>query len=100
MSESENESSEDRDYEPTAEHQSRNYFSLEYMKRVVEFLDDKDPSTGKRKHKWTAVKRRFRRVPNPQCIARFRKYLEVGGTHQQRFEMIDTYVYDKFEDAR
>lgn len=87
-------------YEPIDEHKLQNHFSLDYMKRVVEFFDEINPSTGKRRRKWTTVKRRFRRVPNPQCIARFRTYIESGGSKRQKLEIIDTYVYDRFEDAR
>ena len=54
------------------------------MKRVVEFFDEINPSTGKRKRKWSTVKQRFRRALDPQCIARFLKYIESGGKQQQK----------------
>ena len=39
----------------------RNEFSIEYMTNVVNFFDEKD-STGKRKHSYRSVQRRFKRV--------------------------------------
>ena len=39
----------------------RNEFSIEYMTNVVNFFDEKD-STGKRKHSYRSVQRRFERV--------------------------------------
>ena len=90
----------DRDHEPIDPYKLHNHFSLYYMKRVVEFFDEINPSTGKRKRKWLTVKRRIRHVPDPQCIARFRKYIEAAGTQQQKMEMADKYVHDRFEHAR
>ena len=90
----------DTDFESIDEHNLQNHFSLDFMKHVVDYYDEKDPITGKRKRKWETVKHRFRRVPNPKCIARFRKYIEAGGTKKQKMDDVDTYVYDQFEHAR
>ncbi|CAF2902010.1 unnamed protein product [Rotaria sp. Silwood2] len=90
----------DTDYEPIDEYNLQNHFSLDYMKRVVDYYDEINPITGKRKRKWRTVKHSFQRVPNPQCIARFRKYIEAGGTKQQKVDNVDIYVYDQFEHAR
>lgn len=81
-------------------YQVRNNVSFEYMKRLVEYFDDNDLLTRKPKRDWTTVKHYFRRVLTSQCIARFRKVLKVNSTHQQKFDMIDTSVHDRFEDAR
>ncbi|CAF0921229.1 unnamed protein product [Adineta steineri] len=91
---------EDDDYKPIDEQNLHNYFSLDYMKRVVECFDEINPTTGKRRRKWKTIKHLFRRVPNPKCIARFRKYIEAGGTRKEKMENIDVYVYDQFEHAR
>ena len=90
----------DRDYESIDPYKPHNHFLLDYMKGVVEFFDEINPSTGKRKRKWSTVKRCFRRVPDLQCIARFPKYREADDTQQQKIEMIDKYVYDRFEHTR
>jgi len=92
--------SKDDNYEPANDHDLRNHFSLEYMKRAVHFYDEMDPITGKRKRKWRTLQHNFRRIPDPTYIARFRKYIEVGGTKEQKLRMVDTYVYDQFENAR
>ena len=42
----------------------------------------------------------FRRIPNPQYITRFRKYVEAGGTKQQKIDDIDSYIYHQLESAR
>jgi hypothetical protein len=52
------------------------------MKRVVDFSDEIDPITGKRRRKWRGVKHIIQRVPNPSTIARFRKYIKAVGTKQ------------------
>ncbi|CAF4677345.1 unnamed protein product, partial [Rotaria sp. Silwood2] len=90
----------DTDYEPIDEYNLQNHFSVDYMKRVVDYYDEINPITGKRKRKWRTVKHRFKRVPNPQCIVRFRKYIEAGGTKQQKVDNVDIYVYDQFGHAR
>ncbi|CAF1071767.1 unnamed protein product [Rotaria sordida] len=90
----------DTDYELIDEYNLQNHFSLDYMKRVVDYYDEINPITGKRKRKWQTVKHRFQRVPNPQCITRFRKYIEAGGTKKQKMDDVDIYVYDQFEHAR
>ena len=89
-----------RNYEPIGPYKLRNHFSLDYMNGVIEFFDGINPSIGKRKRKWSTVKRCFLRVSDPQCIAYFRKYIEAGRTQQRKIEMIDNYVYDRFEHAR
>ena len=35
------------------------HFSLEYMKNAVDYFDEKDPLTGKRKRSWSSVQHRF-----------------------------------------
>lgn len=57
----------------------REDFSLDYMKRAVEYFDETDATTGQRKRNWCSVKHMFRRIPNPQYICRFRKYIGAGG---------------------
>ena len=54
----------DRDYEPIDPYKLHNHFSPNYMKHVVEFFDEINPSTGKRKRKWSTVKRQLRHVPD------------------------------------
>lgn len=78
-------------------HQS---FSLEYMQEVVDYFDEKDPMTGKRKRKWKTVKHRFMAVPCRQYISRFRHYLATNGNKRQKLDTIDSGVYDCFEKAR
>ncbi|CAF1257375.1 unnamed protein product [Didymodactylos carnosus] len=91
---------EDTDYELIDENNLQNHFSLDYMKCVVDFYDEINPVTGKRKRKWQTVKHNFQLVPNAHCIARFRKYIEAGGTKKQKIDDVDIYVYDQFEHAR
>ncbi|CAF2891492.1 unnamed protein product [Rotaria sp. Silwood2] len=57
-----------------------NQYSLEYMDKAVQFYDEKNSKTGKRKHSWNMFHRYFRRVPNRGYIKHFRKYLASGGT--------------------
>lgn len=75
-------------------------FSLDYMTRAVDFYDEINPQTGKRKRRWETVKHNFRRIPHQNYLARFRQYLEKHGTKKQKLEKVDDYVYDMFERAR
>jgi hypothetical protein len=75
-------------------------FSLDYMKKVVEYYDEKDPLTGKRRRSWKNVQHRFKRVRDLSYIRRFRAYIEKGGTRLQKLESVNNYVYHKFEQAR
>ncbi|CAM4778789.1 unnamed protein product [Rotaria magnacalcarata] len=90
----------DIDYLPIDEHNLDKSFSLDYMKRAVEYFDEKDPLTGQRKRNWRSVKHIFRRIPNSHCLSRFRKYVENGGTKKQKVDDVDIFVYDQFENAR
>ncbi|CAF3058441.1 unnamed protein product [Rotaria sp. Silwood2] len=90
----------DDDNDDDDDHCLRDDFSLDYMKRAVDYFDETDAATGQRKRSWCSVKHMFRRIPNPQYITRFRKYIEAGGTKKQKIDDIDTYVYHQFENAR
>ena len=57
----------------------RNQFSIEYMTNIVNFIDEKD-STGKRKHSYRSVQRRFKRVKDRNYIRRFRIHIANNGT--------------------
>lgn len=75
-------------------------FSLDYMAKAVEFYDEINPQTGKRKRRWETVKHRFQRIPHQIYLSRFRRYLEKNGTKKQKLDKIDDYVFDLFERAR
>ena len=51
----------------------RDQFSLEYMRNVAQFYDEKDPNTEKCKHSFAGVQRRFKKVKHRNYIHRFRK---------------------------
>jgi len=74
-------------------------FTLDYMKKVVDFYDARD-STGRKRHTWKSTKHRFKSVPHQQYIARFRHYIEQNGTKREKMQIIDDFVYDRFEEAR
>ncbi|CAF4813005.1 unnamed protein product, partial [Rotaria sp. Silwood2] len=59
-----NDDSRDAEYndERKNENIARHQFSLEYMKNVMQFYDEKDPKTGKRKHSFAGVQRRCKKV--------------------------------------
>ena len=75
-------------------------FSLDYMTKAVEFYDEINPQTGKRKRRWTTVKHNFQRIPHQKYLSRFRRYLEKHGTKKQKLDKIDDHVFDMFERAR
>jgi hypothetical protein len=75
-------------------------FSIEYMRKAIDFYDAINQKTGKKQHSWKAFQHRFRKVKNRKYIERFRKYLESGGTKQEKLDEIDQFTYNKFEKAR
>ena len=95
--------SEDEDVDPsfgeTAEGEKRSVqanFSLDYMKKVVEYYDARD-SNGRRKHTWKSTQHRFKSVPHRQYMARFRHYIDQHGTKKEKIQIVDDFVYEKFE---
>jgi hypothetical protein len=72
-------------------------FSLEYMKQLMEYYNEMDSVTGKRRRSFKSVKHRFRRVTDPTYLSCFRSYIEKVGTKIQTLENINNYVYHKFE---
>jgi len=94
--ESEDETDEDYKEEDEKEEESSllHEFSLQYMKRVVEYFDETNPTTGKRCHSWANIQHNFRRVKNRSYIQRFRDYLTREGTKERKLQEIDAYVYD------
>lgn len=78
----------------------RKQFSIEYMIKAVNYYDEINPQTGKRKRRWATVKHQFRRIPHQVYLSRFRRYLEKHGTKKQKLDQIDDHVYDMFERAR
>ena len=73
-------------------------FTLEYMKKVIDYYDACD-SNGRKKHTWKSTKHKFKAVPCQQYISRFRHYIEQHGTRREKMQIIDNFVYDKFEEA-
>jgi hypothetical protein len=76
-----------------------NQYSLDYMKAVIAYADERDDS-GKRRHTWKSIHNRFRALPNQGYVSRFRKYLEQEGTKQQKVRTVDEVIYEKFINAR
>lgn len=96
--------SEDADpsFDETAEGEERSIqakFSLDYMKKAVDYYDARD-SSGRRKHTWKSTQHRFKSIPHRQYIARFRHYIDQHGTKSAKVQAVDDFVYDKFEEAR
>ena len=75
-------------------------FSLSYMKRALDYYDAINPKTGKRSHTWKSVQNKFQRIPHQSYMARFRDYVEQGGTKIENIDSLNDYVYNNFEQAR
>ena len=91
---------EDEDEDEDEEKALCKQFSLYYIAKAVEFYDEINPQTGKRKRRWETVKHKFRRIPHQTYLSRFRRYLEKHGTKKQKLNKIDDFVFDMFERAR
>ena len=91
----------DTDYDNKWEREAiRDQFSLEYMRNVAQFYNEKDPNTEKRKHSFSGVQRRFKKVKHRNYIHRFRKYIEAQGTKKEKLNHIDSFVYESFKNSR
>ena len=70
------------------------------MKRAIEFYDDIDQKTGKRKHSWKNVRHEFIRIPYQYYLAHFRTYIEERWTKKKKIDSVEDFVDDKFARAR
>jgi hypothetical protein len=70
------------------------------MQKAVNYYEETDPKTGKRKHSWSSFQNHFRRVKNRSYIGRFHSYLQNQGTKIQKYREIDSFVYQSFGKAR
>jgi cobalamin biosynthesis protein CobT len=66
--------------EEDGENEQLHHLSIEYMKNVLDFYDEMNAKTGRRKHTWKSLEHRFPKVKNRNYIERFRRYLNEGGT--------------------
>jgi hypothetical protein len=81
------------------EHHELSNFSVDFMRRVVDFTYEKN-KLGQRRRTWKSVQHRFQTIPNENYISRFKKYLENNGTRRQKLQETDKYVYQKLVEAR
>ena len=81
--------------ENTLQHQ----FSLEYIKKMVQFYNQKK-NKGKRNNAFLLVQSRFKEVKDKSYIYFFQQYIESQGTKKHKLNQIDALVYQSFEDAR
>ena len=77
----------------------RNEFSLQFMANVANFFDEKD-STGKRKHNFRNVQRRFKRAKDRRYIRWYRIHIANDGTKMQKVNLIDSFVYETLSELR
>ncbi|CAF1548557.1 unnamed protein product [Adineta ricciae] len=91
----------DPNFEETEEDKlsTNDNFSLNFMKKVVEFYDARY-STGRKRHTWKSTKHRLSTVPHQEYMTGFRHYIEQHGTKREKLNIIGDFVYDKFEEAR
>ena len=75
------------DYDENEQIDIRNNFTLQEMKVIIDWLD-KHPNT-----EFDTIRNRFRKVKQPNCTLRFRKYIGNNGT---RFEKIKKFMTNDF----
>jgi hypothetical protein len=98
-SESEDESDYEVEDDLKKEHHELSNFSLDFMRRVVDYAYEEN-KLGQRRRTWKSVKHRFQTLPNQNYVSRFKKYLENNGTRRQKLQEIDKCVYQKLFEAR
>ena len=67
-------------------------YSLEYMKKVVDYTP---PGIS-----FTTIQHAFPRVKDRKQLQRFRDYLERNGNRFHKLQRIETFIINKFRDAR
>ena len=67
-------------------------YSLEYMKKVVDYTR---PGIS-----FTTIQHAFPRVKDRKQLHRFRDYVERNGNRFQKLQRIETFIINKFRDAR
>lgn len=87
------------DYEDQDDKSILNYFSLDYMKKVLDYYDEVDENDN-RKHSWRSINHRFKRVSDSTYLSRFHKYVDRNGTKREKLDIIEPFVFSLFENAR
>ena len=67
-------------------------YSLEYMKKVVDYTR---PGIS-----FTTIQHAFPRVKDRKQLQRFRDYVERNGNRFHKLQRIETFIINKFRDAR
>lgn len=87
----------DDDYELVIEpfEISNNFFSLEFMEKVVNYRDQHPTHNFSRtiQKKWPSLK-------SDNYISRFRDYIKNLGTNREKFYLVSKFTYEKFLEAR
>ena len=76
-------------YENVLEHIFMGYFGV----------NDETNANGQWAHTWSSVHSKFRQVPHQQYIGRFRKYADHHGTKRGKMDIVEHFVYNKFEQS-
>ena len=69
------------------------------MKKVIDDYGERDLKR-KGKHTRKSTEHRFKSIAHGQYLAHLRRYIEQGDTKREKMQLIDDFVYDKFEEAR
>lgn len=75
-------------------------YSLDYMKKALEFYGTINPRTGRRAHRWKVGQHRFQRIPHQSYMARFRQYVDNEGTKRQKLDDLEDIVNENVVRSR
>ena len=63
-------------------------------------FSDETNANGQRAHTWSSVHSKFPRIPHQQYLARFRKYIDHHGTKRGKMNIVEHFIYNRFEQGR
>jgi hypothetical protein len=90
ISEEEESSEETDEYDEIQDRDVRDYFTLEEMEMIVDWVDQHPNYTI------SSIKNRFRKVKSMLYIQRFRKYIDQNGTRVDKLNKIKEFMLNEF----
>jgi hypothetical protein len=94
MTDDEENDDDDDDYDETEQSDLENHFTLEEMKKIIEWVDE-HPNAG-----ITTISHQFRKGKYMCYITRFREYVEKNGIRLEKLKQIKEFMFEQFYQKR
>lgn len=80
-------------YEPLSNPSTKELFTFQYIKKVLDFIDAENP-------RFKRIQHFFPRVKHENYISRFREYRTRCGTDREKHKIVGEYVFSMMKKAR